>query len=91
MIRDLKLTRIALGNGEKSVIEKEKEPIRKMGKMLVYAKALKQGSILEKSDFELKSPQEGLNPQQIDLLLGKKLATAVDKNQPVSLSHISNL
>ena len=91
MVRDLKLTRIALGNGEKNVIEKEKEPIRKMGKMLVYSKKLKQGSILEKSDFELKSPQEGLNPQQIDLLLGKKLITAVDKNQVVSLSHISNL
>jgi sialic acid synthase len=91
MIRDLKLTRLALGSGEKSVIDKEKEPIRKMGKMLVYSRDLIQGSILMKSDFELKSPQDGLSPQQIDQLLGKKLEISVHKNQVVSFSHIYNL
>lgn len=90
MVRDLKLTRLALGSGEKSVIDKERDPIKKMGKMLVYSKNLIQGSILDISDFELKSPQEGLNPQQIDFLLGKKLEVSVYRNQIVSLSHIVN-
>jgi sialic acid synthase len=88
MVRDLKLTKIALGTGVKSVLDKEIAPIRKMGKMLVYSKDLSPGTILKLEDFDLKSPQIGLNPQAIDHLIGKKLLTKVQRNQVVELEDV---
>jgi N-acetylneuraminate synthase/sialic acid synthase len=81
MVRDLKSTRLALGDGEKKFIEKEREPIRKMGKMLVYSRNLKEGTILSLEHFALKSPAEGLSPQIINSILGKFLLKDVEENQ----------
>jgi N-acetylneuraminate synthase/sialic acid synthase len=88
MVRDLRLTRIAMGNGKKEILEKEKLPVRKMGKMLVYARHINKGKVLDLNDFSIKSPQDGLNPQQIDLLIGKKLILDVKENDVVRLSDI---
>jgi N-acetylneuraminate synthase/sialic acid synthase len=87
MVRDLKLTRLALGDGNKKIHEREKEPVRKMGKMLVYAKNLEVGSTLSAEDFSLKSPRDGLSPQELDQIIGKKLRVAVRKDEVASISH----
>ena len=88
MVRDLQLTRLALGDGQKKVHDREKEGIRKMGKMLVYSKPIDAGTVLTINDFSLKSPQEGLNPQSIKLFVGSKLKCGVDENQPAELQHL---
>jgi sialic acid synthase SpsE len=76
---------LALGDGTKKIHEREKEPVRKMGKMLVYSRELKAGSIVKSDDFSLKSPRDGLSPQELDKILGKKLNTNVAANQVVKL------
>ena len=88
MVRDLQLTRLALGDGIKKVYEKEKEPVRKMSKMLVYSQDLTAGSTLQSTNFSLKSPNDGLAPQAIDQLIGKKLSKDVFVNEIVALNHI---
>ena len=81
MVRDLQLTRLALGDGNKKVHERESEPVRKMSKMLVYSRDLKAGNIVTNDDFALKSPREGLDPQKLDEILGKSLNMDVLKGQ----------
>ena len=88
MVRDLQLSRLALGDGIKKVYEKEKEPVRKMSKMLVYSQDLTAGSTLKSTDFSLKSPNDGLSPQLIDKFIGKKLFKDVFTNEIVAINHI---
>jgi sialic acid synthase len=90
MVRDLQLTRLALGDGHKKAHEREKVGIRKMGKMLVYSRPIDAGTVLSIDDFSLKSPQEGLHPQNINLLVGSKLLCSVDMNQPAELHHLAD-
>ena len=71
-----------------SVYEKEKEPVRKMSKMLVYSQDLAAGSTLKSTNFSLKSPNDGLSPQLIDKFIGKKLFKDVFANEIVALNHI---
>jgi sialic acid synthase len=85
MVRDLQLTRLALGDGKKKIYERENEPVRKMSKMLVYAKELSAGTKIAISDFALKSPREGLSPQTIDQLIGLSLKSNVSKDQIVRI------
>jgi sialic acid synthase len=88
MIRDLQLTRLALGDGRKKVYDKEKEPIRKMSKMLVYSNALQEGTELTKEHFSLKSPNDGISPQLMNQLIGKRLAIQVSEAQVVSFEDL---
>ena len=81
MVRDLQLTRLALGDGSKKIHERESEPVRKMSKMLVYSRNLKAGSKVSLDDFALKSPREGLDPQKIDEIVGRGLSVDVLKDQ----------
>ena len=90
MIRDLKLLKVALGDGRKKIYDKEKEPVRKMGKMLVYSRTLVAGTEVNLSDFSLKSPCDGLNPQIARNLIGKKLAVDVLTDQTVKLEDFKN-
>jgi N-acetylneuraminate synthase/sialic acid synthase len=88
MIRDLHLTRLALGDGFKKVYEKENEPVRKMSKMLVYSQNLRSGELLSLAHFALKSPNDGISPQFIGKFLGNKLSRDVEMYQIVSFEDI---
>ena len=59
-----------------------------MSKMLVYSQDLTAGSTLQSTNFSLKSPNDGLAPQAIDQLIGKKLSKDVFVNEIVALNHI---
>lgn len=83
MVRDLKLLKLALGDGHKKIYEIEKEPIRKMSKMLVYSDNFSAGTIIRSHHFSLKSPCDGLNPQAVDYLINKKIIVDVSTNQIV--------
>jgi sialic acid synthase len=88
MVRDLELTRLALGDGVKKVYEKEIEPVRKMSKMIVYAKDLPKGHILTNGDLSMKSPNIGLSPQTISSLIGKRLISDVAEFQITNFDHL---
>jgi len=60
--------------------------VRKMGKMMVYSRDLEIGHEFQYGDFNLKSPRDGISPQEIDIILGKKLIRSVEKNLTVKKS-----
>ena len=66
LVRDLKRTRVALGDGDKSMYPSETEPIIKMAKKLVAARDLPAGHTLTEADIAIKSPGDGLPPYELD-------------------------
>ena len=77
MVRDLKRTRVALGDGTKNVHPSEIAPATKMGKKLVAARDLPAGHVLHESDIALKSPGDGLPPYELERLVGRTLRRPV--------------
>jgi N-acetylneuraminate synthase/sialic acid synthase len=89
LVRDLALVVKALGDGEKKFYEVEKNGIRKMGKMLVYSRALTSGHIVQPEDLEIRSPLDGLSSSNWDLVIGKKIKNNVAALEKVSLDHLA--
>ena len=77
MVRDLKRTKVALGDGTKNVHPSEIEPATKMSKKLVAARDLPAGHVLDASDIALKSPGDGLPPYELERLVGRTLRRPV--------------
>ncbi len=71
LVRDLRRTRVALGDGTKKFYESEKDPITKMRKKLVAARDLPAGHTITRADIALKSPGDGLPPYELDKVIGR--------------------
>lgn len=72
LVRDLRRTPLALGDGVKRVYKDEEAPIRKMGKSLVATTDLPTGHTLTTSDIALRSPAGGTPPYEFDHYIGRK-------------------
>jgi N-acetylneuraminate synthase/sialic acid synthase len=81
MVRDLRNTRIALGDGLKRNYETEVAPLYKMGKKLVAARVLPAGHRLEAEDVAIKSPNDGLPPYELENVLGRVLTRPLEPDE----------
>jgi N-acetylneuraminate synthase/sialic acid synthase len=88
MVRDLKRSRIALGNPEKKRLPLEEKPLFKMAKKLVAAQDLPTGAILKMDDIALKSPNDGLPPYELDNVVGMKLKRALKRDENISFEEL---
>lgn len=88
MIRDLQLGITSLGSSTKRVHEEERPGIRKMAKMMVWSSYLSDGHRVTENDISFKSPMDGLSPQHLKDVLGRKLIHKVNKDSPVLLSDL---
>ena len=88
MTRDLKRARIALGDGVKRSYASEEAPLKKMGKKLVAARDLPEGTVLQASDIVFKSPGDGVAPFYVDYFVGKKLKHAVGDDMAFTFESI---
>jgi N-acetylneuraminate synthase/sialic acid synthase len=73
LVRDLQRTKVALGDGTKTMYQSEAAPITKMGKKIVAARNLDAGHVLAEEDLVFKSPGDGLPPYELDRVLGRTL------------------
>jgi sialic acid synthase len=80
LVRDLRRTRVALGDGTKSMYPSETEPIIKMAKKLVAARDLPAGYTLTEADVAMRSPGDGLPPYELDRILGRTLRHPVQED-----------
>lgn len=88
LVRDLKRAREAMGDGEKKILDSEKAPLRKMGKMIVAAKDLMSGHTIQEVDLEYRSPSLGLTPSMNGLLIGKKLKRNINAFEKIQLEDL---
>ncbi|HEY3186858.1 MAG TPA: N-acetylneuraminate synthase family protein [Solirubrobacteraceae bacterium] len=80
LVRDLKRTRVALGDGAKRMYSSETEPATKMGKKLVARRGLPAGHVLREQDVIAKSPGDGLPPYEIQRIVGRVLRHPVPED-----------
>jgi sialic acid synthase len=91
MVRDLRRTRVALGDGTKTMYASETEPIIKMAKKLVAARDLPAGHRLTADDVALKSPGDGLPPYELDRLVGRTLRHPVREDTSLTFELLEEL
>jgi N-acetylneuraminate synthase/sialic acid synthase len=90
-VRDLRRTRVALGDGTKKMYPSESDPALKMGKKLVAARDLPAGHSLTVSDIALKSPGDGLPPYELDRFLGRTLRHPVGADTALTFELLEEL
>jgi sialic acid synthase len=90
MVRDLKRTRLALGDGVKRQYPSEVKPLAKMAKALYAASDLKAGTTLTMESVAFKSPgDKGLAPYNLEAYLGKKLTKDINEDEPFTVLHFA--
>jgi N-acetylneuraminate synthase/sialic acid synthase len=89
LVRDLERVKVAIGNGVKQVYESEKAPIIKMGKKLVAARDLPAGYAIRREDIAIKSPGDGLQPYEMDKIIGRVTRQALKEDDDFSLDVLN--
>jgi sialic acid synthase len=91
LVRDLRRTRAALGDGTKKMYPSESDPALKMGKKLVAARDLPAGHTLTVDDIALKSPGDGLPPYELNRFLGRTLRHPVGEDMALMFELLEEL
>ena len=90
MVTGIREIEIALGSNDARVMSQGEMINREnLSKSLVAATALPAGTILQSEHIKICSPGQGLTPQKIDLLLGRKLLKNKKEEDFFFLSDIS--
>jgi len=91
LVRDLRRTHVALGDGTKKMYPSESDPALKMGKKLVAARDLPAGQSLAEDDIALKSPGDGLPPYELDRFIGRTLRHPVGEDTALTFELLEEL
>jgi len=87
MIMKIRLIEKMLGFERKEPTLNEIKNIKLIRRGLVFKKNFAKGTILSKNDIMIKRPLLGLAPEQINIVIGKKLKQEVEKDEPIQLNH----
>ena len=88
VVRDLKRARVALGDGVKATYPSEVAPLLKMGKKLVAASDLPANHVIRPEDVAIKSPSDGLQPFELDRVIGKVTRRALKEDENISFEDV---
>ena len=90
LITSLKNVKTALDNPlNKRKIDQNQEKMRKIFTKVFVANAdMKENHIIKKSDLNLKKAGEGINYENINLIIGKRLNRNIKKNEPMKLEDL---
>ena len=89
MVRDLRRVRVAMGDGVKRVYDSEVTPMVKMGKQLVAARDLPAGHAIQREDIAIKSPGGGLQPYEIDKVIGRTVRVALKQDDAITFETLN--
>ncbi|TVQ43090.1 MAG: N-acetylneuraminate synthase [Gloeocapsa sp. DLM2.Bin57] len=90
MVRDLRRTKQALGDGQKKVYLSERPAVMKMGKKLVATQDLPAGHILTKADLQIKCPGDGIPPYELDKVVGKMLTESLAIDEAIAWTKLTD-
>ena len=83
LVRDLRRASVALGDGIKRVYPSEDKPLVKMAKKIVATRNLPAGHVIGVEDVTLKSPNDGLPPNQLDRVIGMKTRRRLEEDENI--------
>ena len=88
LVKNCRNVKIALG-GEKRILSNEEADQRKiMRRSIVTAKALKRGTILVETDFDVKRPGTGIPPEKLHTLVGRTTVKDIEADTIISEDDI---
>lgn len=87
-VRDLRRLDLMLGSPEKRIYDVEKNAKVKMGKSLYAKLALSPGHVLSPEDIVIKSPGGGLEPYNLEQVIGKKLKIRLEEEAMILAQHL---
>jgi sialic acid synthase len=88
MVRDIRATEKALGNGEKKLLEVELPVRKKLAKSIVTAQYVASGTTLTADLLTTKGPGTGLSPQKMKEVIGKKAVRNIPADTVVTEKDI---
>ena len=88
LVRDLHRARSAMGDGIKSLTEKEKNPIFKLGKKIVAARTIESETTITRNDIAIKSPGDGLAPYNLNSVIGKTTTKTFATDEDIDLNYL---
>jgi N-acetylneuraminate synthase/sialic acid synthase len=89
LVRDLRRTRVAMGDGIKRTYESEVKPITNMGKKLVAGRDLPAGHMIQREDIAIKSPGDGLPPYEMDKIIGRATSAAMKEDDDITFEALN--
>ena len=87
-VESIRRTEILLGDGIKKPTQREIEIMKNVRRSIVAKVALEEGSILTSENLAFKRPNTGIEPQHVDVVLGRELKRAVKKDEPITWKDI---
>ena len=89
MVRDLRRTRIALGDGVKRPFPSEVKPLVKMAKRITANRDLSADHCLTVEDIAYKSPGDGLPPYEVERVIGRHLVKPLKEDDAILFEHLA--
>ncbi len=87
LVLDLKKVQVCMDD-RKRLLDCEIKPLYKMGKKLVFNRDMTVGEVLTASDIRIVSPNDGLQPYEVDNLLGKVVNWDVREEETIKMEYI---
>ena len=89
MIDKIREIELAMGDGIKNGPRKEEEEMfQKVRSSIIANKDLEVGHVLSREDVVIKRPGIGISPQQIDIVVGRKVIQPLKKDQAITWEAI---
>jgi len=86
MIKAIRNTEIAMGDGIKRPNKSEVEIMKVVRKTLVAARNIRKGKIIEETDITIKRAGTGIPPKFMDIIVGMKINKDIEKDTPFDWS-----
>jgi len=87
MVDTIRAVEKGLGSGIKKSNE-DKETIKKIRRSLAARDTIKKGTVIEDKDLKITRPENGIKPEYLELVLGKKAKKTIKKDEPVTWEDI---
>ena len=88
LVESIRETEILMGNGIKKVEECEKESIKSTRRSIVASKNFTKGHTIKDEDLKWIRPNNGLNPGQEYLIIGKKLNRNISEGEVFEIDNL---
>ena len=79
---------IAMGDKNRILIEEEIEQRTKMRRSLISIRDIKKGDIIKESDIYAKRPGNGIPPNEIEKIIGKKAKMDIKADTIITFNHL---
>lgn len=90
MVQNIRMTELSLGDGIKRVVDEEIENRQKLRKSLVAIAPIQKGEIISDQMIGIKRPAYGVQPKDIDKVIGKVAAAEIEIDEVITLDKVIN-